>query len=130
MLEDKNDIRLLYQSIQELASEMGQSQLNTKTVSLIFLEMDLEYSVFEEVQANFLKYIAHRNSNEIMYLDLVKIINSALPTDRELSSVIINQIIVGFANNYYPILKEIASNIISEEGHTIYKHFNPKNLDD
>ena len=31
MLEDKNDIRLLYQSIQELASEMGQSQLNTKT---------------------------------------------------------------------------------------------------
>lgn len=40
MLEDKNDIRLLYQSIQELASEMGQSQLNTKTVSLIFLEMD------------------------------------------------------------------------------------------
>ena len=65
-----------------------------------------------------------------MYLDLVKIINSALPTDRELSSVIINQIIVGFANNYYPILKEIASNIISEEGHTIYKHFNPKNLDD
>ena len=129
MLEDKNDIRLLYQSIQELASEMGQSQLNTKTVSLIFLEMDLKYSVFE-VQANFLKYIAHRNSNEIMYLDLVKIINSALPTDRELSSVIINQIIVGFANNYYPILKEIASNIISEEGHTIYKHFNPKNLDD
>ena len=129
MLEDKNDIRLLYQSIQELASEMGQSQLNTKTVSLIFLEMDLKYSVFE-VQANFLKYIAHRNSNEIMYLDLVKIINSALPTDRELSSVIINQIIVGFANNYYPILKEIASNIISEEGHTIYKHFNPKNLYD
>lgn len=45
MLEDKNDIRLLYQSIQELASEMGQSQLNTKTVSLIFLEMDLKYSV-------------------------------------------------------------------------------------
>ena len=43
MLEDKNDIRLLYQSIQELASEMGQSQLNTKTVSLIFLEMDLKY---------------------------------------------------------------------------------------
>lgn len=130
MLEDKNDIRLLYQSIQELASEMGQSQLNTKTVSLIFLEMDLKYSVFEEVHANFLKYTAHRNSNEIMYLDLVKIINSALPTDRELSSVIINQIIVGFANNYYPILKEIASNIISEEGHTIYKYFNPKNLDD
>ena len=25
MLEDKNDIRLLYQAIQELASEMGQN---------------------------------------------------------------------------------------------------------
>ena len=64
-----------------------------------------------------------------MYLDLVKIINLHC-SQIELSSVIINQIIVGFANNYYPILKEIASNIISEEGHTIYKHFNPKNLDD
>ncbi len=128
MLEDKNDIRLLYQSIQELASEMGQNQLNTKTVSLIFLEMDLKYTVFEEVQANFLKYIAHKNSDEIMYSDLVDIINSALPKDRELSYVIINQIIVGFANNYYPILKETASNIISEVGHTIYKNFNPKNL--
>ncbi|MCE4966630.1 hypothetical protein BUY00_11260 [Staphylococcus chromogenes] len=129
MLEDKNDIRLLYQSIQELASEMGQNQLNTKTVSLIFLEMDLKYSVFEEVEAKFLKYIAHKNSDEIMYSDLVEIINSALPRDRELSSVIINRIIIGFANNYYPILKVTASNIISEEGYTIYKQFNPKNLD-
>lgn len=48
MLEDNGDIRLLYQSIEELASVLGQSQFETKTVSLIFVQMDLRYSVFEK----------------------------------------------------------------------------------
>ncbi len=34
MLEDNGDIRLLYQSIEELASVLGQSQFETKTVQL------------------------------------------------------------------------------------------------
>ncbi|WP_341636485.1 hypothetical protein [Staphylococcus casei] len=130
MLEDKGDIRLLYQTIQELDSSIGLNRNSTNAVSLIFVEMDLRYSVFEEIQGAFLKYLAHRNIEEIKYLDLIDIINNALPKDRELSYLILNKIIIGFANHYYPELQQLANSIISEEGHTIYKHFNPNNIDD
>lgn len=130
MLEDKGDIRLLYQAIQELDSSVGLNRNNTNAVSLIFVEMDLRYSVFEEVQSTFLKYLAHRSIENIKYLDLIDIINNALPKDRELSYVILNKIIIGFANHYYPELQQMANHIISEEGHTIYKYFNPNNIDD
>ncbi|WP_436861071.1 hypothetical protein [Staphylococcus caeli] len=33
MLEDKDDIRLLYQSISELATELGQNQFETKLLA-------------------------------------------------------------------------------------------------
>ena len=109
MLEDNGDIRLLYQSIEELASVLGQSQFETKTVSLIFVQMDLRYSVFEKVQTDFMKYLAHKNSDEIKYIDLIKIIENALPEDKELSINVINSIIIGFANNYYPILQKFST---------------------
>ncbi|QLK85561.1 hypothetical protein [Staphylococcus sp. 17KM0847] len=129
MLEDEGDIKLLYQAIQELNSSVGLNRNGTNTVSLIFVEMDLRYSVFEEIQSAFLKYLAHRNIDKIKYLDLIDIINNTLPKDRELSYVILNKIIIGFAHHYYPELQQIANRIISEEGHTIYKYFNPNNID-
>ncbi|MBO0928229.1 hypothetical protein J2P86_03410 [Staphylococcus sp. 30400_3112M30941] len=129
MLEDKDDIRLLYQSIQELAVELGQSQFETKSVSLIFVEMDLRYSVFEKVQVDLMKYLAHKNSDEIKYIDLVNIVENALPEDRELSINVINSIIIGFANNYYPNLKDLASSIKSKSGTIIHKYFDKNNAE-
>ncbi len=32
-----------------------------------------------------MKYLAHKNSDEIKYIDLIKIIENALPEDKELS---------------------------------------------
>ncbi|HCX2121790.1 TPA: hypothetical protein ACU23B_001475 [Staphylococcus aureus] len=129
MLEDIGDIRLLYQSIEELASVLGQSQFETKTVSLIFVQMDLRYSVFEKVQTDFMKYLAHKNSDEIKYIDLIKIIENALPEDKELSINVINSIIIGFANNYYPILQSLVPEIQSSYGITINKNFNIDSID-
>lgn len=129
MLEDNGDIRLLYQSIEELASVLGQSQFETKTVSLIFVQMDLRYSVFEKVQTDFMKYLAHKNSDEIKYIDLIKIIENALPEDKELSINVINSIIIGFANNYYPILQSLVPEIQSSYGITINKNFNIDSID-
>ncbi len=119
----------LYQSIEELASVLGQSQFETKTVSLIFVQMDLRYSVFEKVQTDFMKYLAHKNSDEIKYIDLIKIIENALPEDKELSINVINSIIIGFANNYYPILQSLVPEIQSSYGITINKNFNIDSID-
>ncbi|WP_418129199.1 hypothetical protein RAL98_04275 [Staphylococcus sp. HKU1] len=129
MLEDKGEIRLLYQSIEELATELGQSQFETKTVSLIFVQMDLGYNTFEKVQTNFMKYLAHKNSDEIKYKDLIQIIKNALPEDREISINVINSIIIGFANNYYPELKNLVRTIQSSYGLTINKNFDKNSID-
>ncbi|MCE7781978.1 hypothetical protein ACT9T1_12630 [Staphylococcus xylosus] len=129
MLEDKDEIRLLYQSIEELATELGQSQFETKTVSLIFVQMDLGYNAFEKVQTDFMKYLAHKNSDEIKYKDLIQIIKNALPEDREISINVINSIIIGFANNYYPELKNLVRTIQSSYGLTINKNFDKNSID-
>lgn len=119
MLQDKESTKLLYQAISELAEQMGQNQMDTKSVSLIFLDMDLEHEVFERVFINFLKYTAHRKAEDIQYNDLIRLIDDALPEDRELYPLIKNQIIIGFANNYLPELKPIASDIQNEMGTSI-----------
>ncbi|UDI77211.1 hypothetical protein HYI43_01070 [Staphylococcus taiwanensis] len=119
MLQDKESTKLLYQAISELAEQMGQNQMDTKSVSLIFLDMDLEHEVFERVFINFLKYIAHKKAEDIQYNDLIRLIDDALPEDRELYPLIKNQIIIGFANNYLPELKPIASDIQNEMGTSI-----------
>ncbi|MDT0738624.1 hypothetical protein RM578_09200 [Staphylococcus haemolyticus] len=119
MLQDKESMKLLYQAISELAEQMGQNQMDTKSVSLIFLDMDLEHEVFERVFINFLKYIAHKKAEDIEYNDLIRLIDDALPEDRELNPLIKNQIIIGFANNYLPELKPIASDIQNEMGTSI-----------
>lgn len=119
MLQDKESTKLHYQAISELAEQMGQNQMDTKSVSLIFLDMDLEHEVFERVFINFLKYIAHKKAEDIQYNDLIRLIDDALPEDRELYPLIKNQIIIGFANNYLPELKPIASDIQNEMGTSI-----------
>ncbi|MGT2341325.1 hypothetical protein ACVPOQ_10710 [Staphylococcus aureus] len=48
------------------------------------------------MQTDFMKYLAHKNSDEIKYIDLIKIIENALPEDKELSINVINSIIIGF----------------------------------
>ena len=48
MLNDNEDIQLLYQSLQELAAQLEENQLNTKFVSLVFLEMHLKYNVLKK----------------------------------------------------------------------------------
>ena len=79
MLQDKESTRLLYQAISELAEEMGQNQIDTKSVSLLFLDMDLEHEVFERVFGAFVKYLAHRNEEDIEYKDLIALIDQSLP---------------------------------------------------
>ena len=119
MLQNKESTRLLYQTVSELAEQMGQNQIETKSVSLIFLDFDLEYEVFERVFANFIKYVAHKTIEEIKYKDLTRLIDEALPEDRELYPLTKNQIIIGFANNYLPQLKPLANDIQNEMGTSI-----------
>ena len=38
MLNNNEDIQLLYQSLQELAAQLEENQLNTKSVSLMILK--------------------------------------------------------------------------------------------
>lgn len=43
LIEIKESFRLLYQAISELAAEMGDNQFKTKSISLIFLDLDIEH---------------------------------------------------------------------------------------
>ncbi len=77
-----------------------------------------------------MKYLAHKNSDEIKYIDLIKIIENALPEDiKNFSINVINSIIIGFANNYYPILQSLVPEIQSSYGITINKNFNIDSID-
>ncbi|WP_251521782.1 MULTISPECIES: hypothetical protein [Staphylococcus] len=82
MLTNKESFRLLYQSINELSVELGSNQLDTKSISLLFLEFNFEYEVFEKVHIAIIKYIAHRQVEEIKYKDLCSIIDDNIPDDR------------------------------------------------
>ncbi|WP_323693694.1 hypothetical protein [Staphylococcus pseudintermedius] len=116
MLKEKESFRLLYQAIRELANKIGDNQLETNSVSLLFLDFDFEHDVFDKLYSSFLKYLDKVSLDSISHCELVDLIDAALPEGRELNTFIKNKIIIGFANNYFPELQVLADNIKSDMG--------------
>lgn len=111
LLENKESFRLLYQAISELATEMGDNQFETKSISLVFLDMDIEHEHFDKLFLAFIQYVSRHKGEAIAYRDLLALIEDRIP--RDLSLHIKHKIIIGFANNYLPELKPIADDIKS-----------------
>lgn len=58
MIENKESFRLLYQAISELPAEMGDNQFETKSISLIFLDLDIEHEYFDKLFLAFIQYVS------------------------------------------------------------------------
>jgi hypothetical protein len=110
MIENKESFRLLYQAISELAAEMGDNQFETKSISLIFLDLDIEHAIkaskfLYEIDSPLclLTYCMNdRNSLSKYSCSILALIEDKMP--RDLSLHIKHKIIIGFANNYLPEL--------------------------
>ena len=48
MFENKDDIRLLYQAVSELAEIVGHHPYNTKSISLLCLDLGITLDEFEK----------------------------------------------------------------------------------
>ncbi|WP_270908756.1 hypothetical protein [Staphylococcus saprophyticus] len=108
MIENKESFTLLYQAISELAAEMGDNQFETKSINLIFLDLDIEHEYFDKLFLAFIQYVSRHKGEAISYKNLLV---DKMP--RDLSLHIKHKIIIGFANNYLPELKPIADDIKS-----------------
>ncbi|MCG3402930.1 hypothetical protein K0018_11325 [Staphylococcus massiliensis] len=119
MLKEKESFRLLYQAIRELADKIGDNQVETNSVSLLLLDFDFEHEVFDELYLAILKYLNTVKIEDISYSELLDLIDSTIPEDREINTFVKNKIIIGFANNYFPELQVLANNIKSDMGSSL-----------
>ncbi|PTF85363.1 hypothetical protein [Staphylococcus chromogenes] len=111
MLKEKESFRLLYQAIKELSVRISENQLETNSVSLLLLDFDFEHQVFDDLFLSILKYLDKVSLDDISHKELLTLIDNTIPEDRELSEFIKNNLIIGFANNYFPELQVLAEDI-------------------
>lgn len=107
----EEEFRLLKQSVTELAAKMGNNQLETYSVSLLFLEMEYGIESFDKIFAAFLRYTSERHSDDMNTDDLKVLIDKYNESNHEISDFMKNKIIIGFATNYIPSLGELANEL-------------------
>lgn len=101
MFENKDDITLLYQAISELAEIIGHHPYNTKSISLLCLDLGITLEEYQKVLIAFLKLAHSKNTEEIeKYDDL---------TDSQTL-----RFIEGYARNYIPELLPYAEKLYHE----------------
>lgn len=121
MLKEKESFRLLYQAIKELSERMGDNQLETNSVSLLLLDFDFGHEVFDKLFLAILRYLEEVDLDQISHKEVLNLIDQAIPEDREISTLVKNKIIIGFANNYFPELQVLANDIKSNMGNLLTK---------
>ncbi|AVQ34486.1 hypothetical protein C7J88_10040 [Staphylococcus muscae] len=119
MLTNKESFRLLYQSIKELSERMNDDPLETNSISLLLLDFDFKHEVFDTLFLAFSRYIDKVKIEDISHGELLNLIDNTIPEDRELNTFIKNKIIIGFANNYFPELHVLASEIKSDMRYSV-----------
>ncbi|CAM3020042.1 hypothetical protein [Staphylococcus argensis] len=107
----EEEFRLLKRSVTELAEKMGNNQLETYSVSLLFLEMDYGMESFDKVFTAFLRYTSERHSYDMNAQDLKVIIDKYNKSEHEINDFMKNKIIIGFATHYIPSLCELANEL-------------------
>ena len=107
----EEEFRLLKQSVTELAAKMGNNQLETYSVSLLFLEMDYGMESFNKIFTAFLRYTSERHSDDMNADDLKVLIDKYNKSEHEISDFMKNKIIIGFATNYIPNLGDLANEL-------------------
>ena len=73
---NEDNFNLLVQSVSELSSVIGENQIETKSISLLFLQMNYGMHSFEKILTSFSRYVSDESLVEIKYGDLTNIIDS------------------------------------------------------
>ena len=113
---NEENFNLLIHSVSELAEVLGENQFETKSISLLFLQMNFGENAFEKILTAFSRYVSNKTSEEIQYKDLKSIIDKHIPKDKSITPIVKYQIISGFANNYLPELIPIVEEMKSDIG--------------
>ncbi|CQD26081.1 hypothetical protein ACYJ80_06160 [Staphylococcus capitis] len=120
---NEDNFNLLVQSVSELSSVIGENQIETKSISLLFLQMNYGMHSFEKILTSFSRYVSDESLVEIKYGDLTNIIDSYISNEKLVTPLVKYQIINGFANNYVPELKPIVEELQSNVGLIINENF-------
>lgn len=120
---NEDNFNLLVQSVSELSSVIGENQIETKSISLLFLQMNYGMHSFEKILTSFSRYVSDESLVEIKYGDLTNIIDSYISNEKLVTPLVKYQIINGFANNYVPELEPIVEELQSNVGLIINENF-------
>ncbi len=120
---NEDNFNLLVQSVSELSSVIGENQIETKSISLLFLQMNYGMHSFEKILTSFSRYVSDESLVEIKYGDLTNIIDSYISNEKLVTPLVKYQIINGFANNYVSELKPIVEELQSNVGLIINENF-------
>lgn len=78
---NEDNFNLLVQSVSELSSVIGENQIETKSISLLFLQMNYGMHSFEKILTSFSRYVSDESLVEIKYGDLTNIIDSYISNE-------------------------------------------------
>lgn len=104
MFENKDDITLLYQAISELAEIIGHHPYNTKSISLLCLDLGITLEEYQKVLIAFLKLAHSKNTEEMEINDFKKILIQFIEKYDDLTDSQTLRFIEGYARNYIPEL--------------------------
>lgn len=111
MFENKEDITLLYQAVTELAEIVGHHPYNTKSISLLCLDLGISLDEYEKVFMAFLRLSNSKNTDDMKIEDFKTILIENIEKYDEITDSQALRFIEGYARNYIPELLPYAEKL-------------------
>lgn len=111
MFENKDDIRLLYQAVSELAEIVGHHPYNTKSISLLCLDLGITLDEFEKVFMAFIRLSNNKSTDDMNIEEFKSILIENVGKYDEITDSQTLRFIEGYARNYIPELLPYAEKL-------------------
>lgn len=111
MFENKDDIRLLYQAVSELAEIVGHHPYNTKSISLLCLDLGITLDEFEKVFMAFIRLSNNKSTDDMNIEEFKSILIENVGKYDEITEPQTLRFIEGYARNYIPELLPYAEKL-------------------
>ncbi|EHJ09195.1 hypothetical protein [Staphylococcus simiae] len=111
MFENKDDIRLLYQAVSELAEIVGHHPYNTKSISLLCLDLGITLDEFEKVFMAFTRLSNNKSTDDMNIEEFKSILIENVDKYDAITDSQTLRFIEGYARNYIPELLPYAEKL-------------------
>ncbi|MCG1729147.1 hypothetical protein K4V00_04645 [Staphylococcus epidermidis] len=111
MFENKDDIRLLYQAVSELAEIVGHHPYNTKSISLLCLDLGITLDEFEKVFMAFIRLSNNKSTDDMNIEEFKSILIENVGKYDKITDSQTLRFIEGYARNYIPELLPYAEKL-------------------